>query len=300
MAKILRPRRGSASTAKSQLTGNNKLLRGEIFFELPTAGIGKDEGKIIIGDGTTDYGSLVAFIDPAKYLHNGKISDEYIQFTETSESNNSTILKNISSGSTLKNIIAGFKNLLSNMNSLMTTMNSDLSKAKEDILYHWDQIQAKVPLTTQSKNDSGTKFDLPPFVIIRKYPVSAYTIPKNGAKWVSVSGDNGQHLVNRQYPTTTQLSDLQKYVMNNTNGEYTVVGAVAASVGMTAYGVPLKCSIVNFSGNGVRLFNSTDKDIVTPTTMTYSGNEGVGYTVQQQPPYVDLLFMRTDIEKHCY
>lgn len=296
MAKILRPRRGSASTAKSQLTGNNKLLRGEIFFELPTAGIGKDEGKIIIGDGTTDYGSLVAFIDPAKYLHNGKISDEIITFTETSNSDTNSVLNSIISGNNLKTLFSGIKNALSNMNSSMSTMNSDLSKAKEDILYHWDQIENKVSITTESKNTSGSKYNLPPFAVIRSYCNESVTIKANDLRFVY---NKNVHLENKEY-TNSKLSDLQSYILSNTNNEYLKAGAIGAFVGQTSNGVPLKCSIVQFSASGIRLWNNTSSSISTPDKMTFSGNSSSGYKLEMCPPYIDCLFIRKDILSYIY
>lgn len=60
MASILRPRRGKKSTAISQ---NIILKRGEVFFEVPDSGVGTGSGRIKVGDGTTEYGSLPYFIN---------------------------------------------------------------------------------------------------------------------------------------------------------------------------------------------------------------------------------------------
>ena len=63
MANYLRPRRGKKTTAESQLTSANPLKRGEIFFEVPTAGVGTGAGNIKMGDGATAYASLPYFIN---------------------------------------------------------------------------------------------------------------------------------------------------------------------------------------------------------------------------------------------
>ena len=127
MAKILRPRRGTAATATSQLTGTNKLKSGEVFFEIPNGGsYGKSEGRIMMGDGNTDYSGLTAFIDPSKYVHIGSTADQTVDFTETSSTDNSTLLKNIISGVSIKNAFASMKNLLSNLNSSVTQLNNDI------------------------------------------------------------------------------------------------------------------------------------------------------------------------------
>lgn len=295
MGKILRPRRGSASTAKSQLTGSNILLKGEVFFELPTTGIGKDEGKIILGDGSSDYGSLVPFIDPAKYVHNGKVSDETISFTETSTSDTTSVLKTIVSGASLKTLITGVKNGLSNINSALTTANTDLTKAKGDIDYHWNEIGKKVPLTTQSTNSSGTKYDLPPFAMIRMYCTTSVTVPANNNKWISVQKS---HLVDKSN-NGKDLTAIQSYIMQNANNEYIRLGAVGAYVGAYA-GETLKCSFSQFSSTGMRLWNNTSSAITTPNTVTFSGSSSAGYQLKNCPPYLDMLFVRKDCIEYCY
>ena len=63
MANYLRPRRGKRATATSTLTASNPLKRGEVFFEVPTGGIGSGAGNIVMGDGATKYDSLPYFIN---------------------------------------------------------------------------------------------------------------------------------------------------------------------------------------------------------------------------------------------
>ena len=57
VSKIFKPRRGT----KSIMAGTKKstvLASGEMFVEVPDAGVGKGASKIKIGDGTTAYSSL--------------------------------------------------------------------------------------------------------------------------------------------------------------------------------------------------------------------------------------------------
>ena len=128
MGKIFRPRRGKNSTAKAQLkTGAlGPLANGEVFFELPNGGAGTGEGKIIMGDGRTAYEQLPTFIDPSKYVHKGDTENQTVSFTETSSTDNAALLKNITSGASLKNLFSPVKNLLSNLNSSVTKLNNDL------------------------------------------------------------------------------------------------------------------------------------------------------------------------------
>ena len=62
MAMYLRPKRGKQASANSVLSGTNKLKSGEVFFEVPNAGVGKGQGRLMMGDGTSDYNLLNAFL----------------------------------------------------------------------------------------------------------------------------------------------------------------------------------------------------------------------------------------------
>ena len=55
---IFRPRRGKRSTAISK---DIILRRGEVFFEVPETGVGTGAGKLVMGDGTTEYKDLPYF-----------------------------------------------------------------------------------------------------------------------------------------------------------------------------------------------------------------------------------------------
>ena len=55
-----RPHRGKRSTAISK---DIMLKEGEVYFEVPESGIGSGAGKIIMGDGITQYKDLPAFLE---------------------------------------------------------------------------------------------------------------------------------------------------------------------------------------------------------------------------------------------
>ena len=54
MAKYLKPRRGSKANAYDQNIG---LQKGELFMEFPNGYIGKEPGRLVIGDGASSYQS---------------------------------------------------------------------------------------------------------------------------------------------------------------------------------------------------------------------------------------------------
>ena len=194
MGKIFRPRRGKNSTAKAQLKSGTNLLgplkSGEVFFELPDGGAGKGEGKIVMGDGSTAYENLPAFIDPSKYVHTGGTENEKITFTETSSTDNAALLKNIISGASLKNLFPSVKNLLSNLNSSVTKLNND----KAFNMYHstgcsiqiqgdWcmlNMVQASVNVI--ANEDNKNVFSLPSNVTINSnvsYYISSILLGSN-------------------------------------------------------------------------------------------------------------------------
>ena len=97
MASYLKPRRGTKAQATATLTGSNRLKAGEIFFEVPPAGVGKGEGRLMMGDGATDYASLTPFLDPTLYA---KTTTSY----DTTASSASTVddaINNMNSASTI-------------------------------------------------------------------------------------------------------------------------------------------------------------------------------------------------------
>ena len=119
MASYLRPRRGKKATAISQ---NIILKKGEVFFEVPDGGVGTGAGKIKMGDGTTAYGNLPYFYEPAVV----DVSTAPITFTESSETNNTNLLNAITTGAQTGTLFGNIKKLLRNLDTSVTSLNNDL------------------------------------------------------------------------------------------------------------------------------------------------------------------------------
>lgn len=117
VSKIFKPRRGT----KSIMAGIKKstvLASGEIFVEVPDAGVGKGASKIKIGDGTTAYSSLPYAL--------GDTSNDQITFSSNTSTTVAAALNSVASGGSLKNIVAGLKQAISLCNTSITKLNDDL------------------------------------------------------------------------------------------------------------------------------------------------------------------------------
>lgn len=147
MSSYLRPRRGKQSTAASTLTSSNPLKRGEIFFEVPTGGVGSGQGKIKMGDGSTAYGSLPYFMS---------MDDSVVTFTDSSASstwdNCNSYLGNIKTNISLPTFFANTKNLLYQLVSKVTSLNNDLDS--------FDNIRLRVKYLDYC-GDDGLRMNLP-------------------------------------------------------------------------------------------------------------------------------------------
>lgn len=86
MADFFKPRRGTQLKAIEALNGENKLRAGELFFELEYEGSTKTvkSGRIMIGDGTSNYADLVT---NDRYVFN---PDDYMGVTSKFEPTPST------------------------------------------------------------------------------------------------------------------------------------------------------------------------------------------------------------------
>ena len=126
MASFLRPRRGKKATATSTLTGTAALKRGEVFFEVPTGGVGTGKGAIKMGDGSTAYASLPYFLS---------MDDSPVAFTDSlaptsAPTNNGTLLTAIAPSASLATVLTNVKKLLHNYNYQITQLNNDLGILK--------------------------------------------------------------------------------------------------------------------------------------------------------------------------
>ena len=128
MSSYLRPRRGKNATAISQLGSSAPLKRGEVFFEVPDAGVGTGLGKIKMGDGSTAYANLPYFLEQLD-LDNAKIA-----FTDSNTADpnpyttNTTLATAIAPTATVKTIFTNLKQLLVNHNEQLTQLNNDMTK----------------------------------------------------------------------------------------------------------------------------------------------------------------------------
>ncbi len=135
MASYLRPRRGKKATAVSQLTGASCLKRGEVFFEVPDAGVGAGKGAIKMGDGSTDYANLPYFLQPFDP------DSASIGFTDASAAEadpyttNATHAAAITPTANLKTIFTNLKQLLLNYNSQLTSLNNDLDNISDKFYF---------------------------------------------------------------------------------------------------------------------------------------------------------------------
>ena len=118
VSKIFKPRRGT----KSIMAGTKKstvLASGELFVEVPDAGVGKGASKIKIGDGTTAYSSLPYAL--------GDTSNDQITFSSNTSTTVAAALNSVTSGGSLKNIVAGLKQAVSLCNTSITKLNDDIT-----------------------------------------------------------------------------------------------------------------------------------------------------------------------------
>ena len=121
VSKIFKPRRGT----KSVMAGTKKttvLASGEMFVEVPDAGVGKGASKIKIGDGTTAYSSLPYAL--------GDTSNDQITFSSNTSTTVAAALNSVTSGGSLKNIVAGLKQAISLCNTSITQLNDELTNTK--------------------------------------------------------------------------------------------------------------------------------------------------------------------------
>lgn len=138
MSNFLKPRRGKFETAKAQLKGNNALKSGEIFFEVPSTGVGTGQGKIKMGgavDGSlVDYEFLPYFFNPDDFLsiapgHETKFTKSNVGDNASMATVLSSLDSNISVNDGRSFIRRGLELLNTSLNDIsseITTINSTL------------------------------------------------------------------------------------------------------------------------------------------------------------------------------
>ena len=113
MSKIFRPRRGLKSTMVSNAT---VLAKGEMFFEVPSTGVGTGTCKVKMGDGSTAYSSLPYALS---------FDDSIVNFTESTSTDDDTLLAEIVSGASQATLFGSIKALLSSLVEQVTSLNND-------------------------------------------------------------------------------------------------------------------------------------------------------------------------------
>lgn len=199
MAGFLRPRRGRRSTAESQAI---ILKRGEVFFECPDTGVGTGTGKIKVGDGTTAYADLPYFMDLSSVTTD--VAGSAIAFTESTTTDNATLLASIKSGATLKTMISAMKKLLSNLDTSVTQLNNDLESYA---------TTSEVSTIVNSAIESGEiKVSSSPFKSIKQYTMEGNTTG------ITVTGSG---FVNVLYRKPSSWEDFKTYiVLDNVSVSY--------------------------------------------------------------------------------
>ena len=141
MAKYLRPRRGSQANAIAQKI---LLKKGEMFLEFPESEIGKGPGRLVIGDGATQYQNM-DYATTATNVFRPFITDPEIfipRFTDTEPSSSewsvdagTAAIAKMGNGSststvTLPTIIGAIKETLCKHADSITKLNNDLANIK--------------------------------------------------------------------------------------------------------------------------------------------------------------------------
>ena len=277
MAVYLRPKRAKKATATSQAI---VLKRGEIFFEVPTGGVGTGIGKIKMGDGTTTYSSLPYFTST---------EDDKVAFTNvtatTASSNNATYLTDFSPTATLKTNFNKIKQLLFNLNGQVSSINTTISNFQSGVSTIVAAINSKAgsshastdapssiaatvnnlnlgitPSGTLEKNANGT-YDCTNYASFKvNVPASAVV---SGNKAITANGTNidvtSYKTVSVAVPASAVVSGTKSITANGNNQDVTSYKYVNVNVpvpsGYKQWGT---CTISPNGGhvNSVTLYNA--------------------------------------------
>ena len=239
MSSYLRPRRGKKATAEAQLTSSTPLKRGEIFFEVPTGGVGTGLGKIKMGDGATGYSSLPYFLEQLD-PDNAKVA-----FTDSSTASsdpytaNPTLATAIAPTASLKTIFTNLKQLLVNYNSQLTSLNNDYPRMKDHGTFTTlAQVEA---FLTAHKVSTGEFFDIR---VGDYFKLAGYTVYVAGLDTEYNKGDtemSAHHI--------TCIANFGNSKMNNDN---TTAGGYEGASVMQAYLAARETELTNAAGSHVK------------------------------------------------
>lgn len=178
--KHLMPRRGTKSVMQGSAKATTVLMEGELFIELPDAGVGNGPTKIKIGDGTTAYSNL-------PYALGDSVDTEAVDFIEEKGTNMEEILNGVKTGSVLTSIVPKLKRALS---LLMTDVHTNYyTKTHSDDRYYTkaeiDSIIANyyTKSETYAKSEVYTKKETKDLVLIDIVSTDP-TNPEVGQRWV--------------------------------------------------------------------------------------------------------------------
>ena len=215
MSSYLRPRRGKKATAVSQ---NIILKRGEVFFEVPDGGVGTGTGKIKMGDGTTAYDSLPYFLQQTTV----DVANSTIAFTESTTTDNTTLLGEIVTGAKLNTLIGSIKKLLSNLDYSVTSLNNDFDSFKE----------AKSKIVSSAL---GTALSMTTSTTIADIATKIAGVANNGAVSGSITTSGGSYTIPAGYHNGSgKVSGPTLAALIGTN--VTLASAANLLSGYTAYG----------------------------------------------------------------
>ena len=189
MAKYLRPRRGSKANAQAQKI---KLQKGEMFMEFPNGYIGKEPGRIVIGDGATSYNSL-DYATSATNVFQPFITDPSIyipRFANTATSTGSgavnsamTSIEKMGNGSTASTV----------------TLPTIVSAVKEALVYHANSI-------TKLNNDLAGKASTS-----HNHDTSYLKLSSTGAFSTTAHNHQSSYTYHQVFTTTEDQSDTKYY-----------------------------------------------------------------------------------------
>ena len=139
VSKILKPRRGLASTMATAAKSGIVLAKGELFVEAPSTGMGTGASKVKIGDGTTAYSALPYAL--------GDTSNDKIDFSSNTSTTVAAALNSVVSGNSLKTLIAGLKQAISLCNTSITQLNDDITSFQTgvDTIYNGCKTYGSTP-----------------------------------------------------------------------------------------------------------------------------------------------------------
>ena len=190
MAKYLKPRRGSKANAYNQ---NIKLQEGELFMEFPNGYIGKEPGRLVIGDGASSYQSC-NYATSATNVFQPFITDPSIYIPRFANTATSTGSGSVSPAMT------SIEKMGNGSSTSTVTLPTIVSAVKEALVYHANSITKLNNDLAGKMSSSGATMTGDLYQgIYNKFTTAGDIVRYSG--WINTS--------------TTSLADTIKYLDNN-------------------------------------------------------------------------------------